>query len=147
MKEQTCLIIKPDGVCKRLIGKVIDRLERKGLQLVGLKMLKPPRRRLESFYAVHKGKPFFKPFLSFMTKAPLVVTAWEGKNAVLLVRRLIGSTDSRQALPSTLRGQFGTDNRRNLVHSSDSPANARKEIKHFFKAQEIQRYDKDDWED
>lgn len=145
MRERTCLIIKPDGVGKKVVGKVISCLEENGLKLLALKMLRPERSVLESFYAVHQGKPFFEPFINFMTTGPIIVSVWEGKGAIQQVRKLIGSTNSLEAAPGTLRNLYGTDNRRNLVHASDSPENAQREISFFFRPEEIFQYDENAW--
>lgn len=143
--ERSCLIIKPDGIGKRKAGEIIKRLEDDGLKLLGIKMLRPTKDEIEGFYSVHKGKHFFEPFVNFMLSGPIIVTAWEGKGAVSHIRGIIGATNSKEAAPGTLRQQFGTDNRKNLVHASDSNENAAKELKHFFTASEILEYDPDAW--
>jgi nucleoside-diphosphate kinase len=144
--ERTCVIIKPDGVGKKKVGEIIKRFESEGLKLVAMKMARPDRATLEEFYAVHKGKHFFEPFINFLSSGPIVICGWEGQNAISNVRSIIGDTDSKKAKPGTLRGQFGTDNRRNLVHASDSPENAAREINFFFKPGEILEYSPEDWE-
>jgi nucleoside-diphosphate kinase len=145
MSERTCLLVKPDGVGQRRVGAVIDRLERAGLRLAGLRMLKLSRGDAEAFYKEHHGKPFYEGLIRFMTAAPLVATAWEGPDAVATVRSLMGATNSAQAAPETLRREFGTDNRYNLVHGSDSPASAAREIAFFFKPEELFAYGENDW--
>jgi nucleoside-diphosphate kinase len=145
--ERTCVIIKPDGVGKKVAGEVIKRFESEGLKLVGLKMLRPKRAVLEDFYSVHKGKFFFEPFINFLESGPIIVCAWQAPNAVIQVRNIIGDTDSRKAKPGTLRGAFGTDNRKNLVHASDSIENAKREIEFFFQPDEILEYNPDEWKD
>ncbi|MFH1258485.1 MAG: nucleoside-diphosphate kinase [Elusimicrobiota bacterium] len=144
--ERSCLIVKPDGVGKRKIGEVMARLEKEGGKLVGIKMLKLSRPMAEKFYEVHIGKIFFEPFINFVTSGPVVVTAWEGENIVELIRKIIGATDSRKALPGTLRQLFGTDNRRNLVHASDSLIAAQREIAYFFAPAELHSYSAHDWQ-
>jgi len=144
--EQTCLIVKPDGVGKKKIGEIIRRFETEGFMLCGLKMLKPSPAQLEGFYEVHKGKPFFGPFMNFMTSGPIVVCVLGADNAVARVRGIIGATNSAEAKPGTLRNMFGTDNRRNLVHASDSPENATREIRYFFAESEVLCYDADAWQ-
>lgn len=139
------MLVKPDGVGKKVVGEVIKRFESEGLKLVGMKMVWPDKETLEKFYEVHKGKYFFEPFMNFVTSGPIIATAWEGENAVSNVRKMIGATDSRQAAPGTLRAMFGTDGRRNLVHASDSVENAGKEIGFFFKNGEIIEYDPNNW--
>ncbi|MHB9156083.1 MAG: nucleoside-diphosphate kinase [Endomicrobiales bacterium] len=143
--ERTCLIVKPDGVGKKVVGEIVKRLENEGLKLIGLKMLRPTREQIEGFYEVHRGKPFFPAFIGFMTSGPIVVSAWEGKEAVSLVRSVIGDTNSKEAAPGTLRNLYGTDNRRNLVHASDSKENGQREIAYFFRPDEVLKYDPDAW--
>ena len=143
--EQTCLIVKPDGVGKKKAGEIIRRFENEGFTLRGLKMLKPTTAQIEGFYEVHKGKPFFGPFMSFMMSGPIVVCVFGADNAVARVREIIGATNSAEAKPGTLRNMFGTDNRRNLVHASDSPETAEYEINYFFREFEIYNFNDDDW--
>ena len=145
--EKTCTIIKPDGVCKNHIGSIIERFESEHLKVIGLKMLKPERKMLEGFYKMHIGKPFFEPFMNFMLSGPIVVLALEGENAISSLREILGPTNSKEAPPGTLRGKFGTDNRRNLVHGSDSLESAKREIAFFFSPNEIYSYNRDDWQD
>ena len=146
MQERTCVIIKPDGVCKRLVGKVIDRLETNNLKISAMKMLKFDRVLGEKFYAQHKGKPFFEPFMQFLTSAPVIVMVVEGENAIAQVRTLAGDTDSRTAAPGTLRRTYGTDNRRNLIHSSDSTESFIKESQIIFPVDSIYEYKDTDWD-
>jgi nucleoside-diphosphate kinase len=143
--ETTCLLIKPDGVGRGLVGKIIDRLEGEKFRLLALRMVRPDPGRLTAFYAEHKGKPFFPPFLKFVTSGPLVATAWRGEDVVARVRGVIGATNPPQAAPGTLRAQWGTDNRRNLVHASDSPASAARETAFFFTPEELADYDPEAW--
>jgi nucleoside-diphosphate kinase len=147
MIERTCILIKPDAVCKKHAGDVIGRLEKAGLQLLALRMLRVTRAHAEDFYQEHKGKEFYERLIRFMTSAPIVATAWQGENAVAVSRKLIGATDSRQAAPGTIRRDFGTDNRRNVVHGSDSVKSAEREISFFFKPGEILTYNVSDWQD
>jgi len=143
--ENTCVIIKPDGVCKKVSGDIIKRFDVEGLKLVGLRMARPSKETLERFYAVHKGKEFFEPLIRFMYSAPLIVMAWQAEDAVAKVRRIIGATNSKEAAAGTLRAMFGTDGRRNVVHASDSPENAAKELAFFFKPEDLMKYDYTDW--
>jgi len=145
--ERTCLIVKPDGVGKRVVGKIIDRLEGEGFQLLAVRMVRPTAPMMEGFYAEHKGKSFFPAFLSFVTSGPLVVTAWAGENVIARVRALIGATNAQEAAPGTLRKTWGTDQRRNLVHASDSPQSAAREIPYFFSAEEAADYNPNNWLD
>ncbi|HRY29921.1 MAG TPA: nucleoside-diphosphate kinase, partial [Elusimicrobiota bacterium] len=133
------------GVGKKLVGKILGRLEEEGFQLMALRMVRPTQALMEEFYAEHKGKPFFPPFLRFVTSGPLVVTAWAGENVVSRVRQIIGATNSPEAASGTLRRAWGTDNRRNLVHASDSPASAARETAFFFTPQDLAPYDPDNW--
>jgi len=143
--ERTCLIIKPDGVGKKVVGEIIKRFESEGMKLIGLRMVSTGRSGFEEFYAVHKGKHFFEPFINFVVSGPVVVCAWEGADAIARTRTMIGATNSKEAAPGTLRNLYGTDNRRNVVHASDSPENAVKEIGFFFKTGELFEYDYDGW--
>lgn len=145
MIERTCVIIKPDGVGKKIVGKAISYLEEHNLKLLALKMVRPAKEEIENFYSVHKGKPFFEPFIRFMTSGPIIVSVWEGENCISLVRQIIGNTDSRLAAKGTLRNLYGTDGRKNLVHASDSLENAQQEIDLFFAPEEILKYDENAW--
>jgi nucleoside-diphosphate kinase len=142
---RTLTLVKPDGVCKHLTGTILERFGNAKLQLVGLKMLRLSRQKAEQFYAEHQGKPFFEPLIDFMVSAPIVAAVWQGKDAIEKVRLLMGATDSRQAAPITLRRQYGQDNRKNLVHGSDSEKSAEREIAFFFKPDEIFQYQDTDW--
>ncbi|MCL1972225.1 MAG: nucleoside-diphosphate kinase [Endomicrobia bacterium] len=144
--EKTCVIIKPDGVCKKVSGDIIKKFDGEGLKLVAMRMVRPARQVMESFYSVHKDREFFKPLIDFVCSAPLVVMAWEDDNAVSKVRGIIGSTNSKEAASGTIRNMFGTDNRRNVVHASDSVENAQKEIAFFFNPEDIMEYDYNDWQ-
>jgi nucleoside-diphosphate kinase len=143
--ERTCVVIKPDGVGKKVVGEIIKRLENEGLKLCAMKMMKPKQGIIETFYEVHKGKHFFSPFIDFMTSGPIIATVWECEDAVSKVRQIIGATNSKEALPETLRNLFGTDNRKNLVHSSDSTENAARELYFYFGNDEIIEYDPNYW--
>ncbi len=143
--ERTCVIIKPDGVGKKVVGEIIRRFESAGLKLLGMKMLWPERKTIESFYEIHKGKYFFEPFINFMSSGPIVVCAWEGSGAVKNVREMLGATNSTEAAPGTLRQMYGTDGRRNLVHGSDSVENGIKETAFFFTGGELFSYDPNGW--
>ena len=137
MIQKTCILIKPDGYEKKLVGKVISQLEQAGFQLQALRLLPPVKERLESFYAEHVGKHFFNSFLEFMLSGPVVATVWEGENIIERSRKLIGATDSPKAEPGTLRNLYGTDSRKNLVHGSDSVDSARREIRLLFQESDI----------
>ncbi|MCS7130026.1 MAG: nucleoside-diphosphate kinase [Archaeoglobaceae archaeon] len=138
--EKTFVMVKPDGVQRGLIGEIISRLERKGFKIVALKMLKISRELAENHYAEHKAKPFFSSLISYITSAPVVAMVVEGNNAVKVVRKLVGATNPAEAEPGTIRGDFGLDLGRNVVHASDSIASAEREIRLFFEEKEILSY-------
>ena len=137
MKQRTCILVKPDGVEKNLIGKILDRFESEGLKLIALKMIPPTKSLMETFYAEHRGKPFYGPFMEFMMSGPIIATVWEGNDIIARSRSLIGATNSSEAGEGTLRNLYGTDNRKNLVHGSDSLASSEREINVLFDASEI----------
>jgi nucleoside-diphosphate kinase len=144
--QRTCVLVKPDGVCSHKIGKAIDGLESAGLKLVGLKLTRLERAQAESFYHEHEGKPFYRALVAFMTSAPIAAMAWEGPLAIQAARDLMGATDPAKARTGTLRRDYGTDNRYNFLHGSDSPASAAREIKFFFKPEELMIYGDNDWQ-
>jgi len=139
--ERTLTLVKPDGTYKRLSGTVLQRFEQAGLQLVALKMVRLSRADAERFYAEHKGRPFYEGLMEFMTAGPIVAAVWQAPDAIKKARSLMGATNSTEAAPGTLRKQFGQDNRKNLVHGSDSPTSAAREIAFFFKPEEVFEYD------
>lgn len=130
--ERTYIMVKPDGVQRRLSGEIIRRLENRGLTLVGLKMLVPTREIAEKHYAAHSEKPFFGELVDFVTSGPVVATVWEGPDAIKLTRSMIGATKPVDALPGTIRGDFTCDMLNNLVHGSDSVESATDEIALWF---------------
>ena len=138
--QQTLILIKPDGVQRRLVGNIIGRFEQKGLRLVALKLLKPSRDLAEKHYAVHKGKPFYDSLLQFLTSGPTVAMVWQGREAVAVCRNLMGLTDGAKAPPGTIRGDCALSVQNNLVHGSDSPENAAAEIALWFTAAELLAY-------
>ena len=138
--ERTLSIIKPDGLEKGVIGKVIVRFEEKGLKPVGMRLQWLSRREAEGFYAVHRERPFFKDLVAFMTSGPVVLIVLEGENAVAANREIMGATNPANAAPGTLRKDFATNVERNAVHGSDSAANAKTEIAYFFRKTEIETY-------
>ena len=135
--EKTLSIIKPDGVARGLIGEVIKRLESNGLKLIAMKMLKMTKEQAESFYAVHKERPFFQSLTYFMTSGPVVVMVLEGEDAIARYRDIMGATDYREAAQGTIRRDFATDIEKNIVHGSDSPETAAFEIGFFFNSFEL----------
>ena len=130
--ERTFLIIKPDAVAKSVIGDILKRLESEGFEVRELRMLTLTTERAKSFYDIHRERPFFGELVEFMCSGPAVPMVLERDNAVAHLREFIGSTDSTQAAPGTIRKEFGTDVQCNAVHASDSPENAAGEISFFF---------------
>ena len=135
--ERTLVIIKPDAVQRRLIGEIVTRFERRGLRIVAMKMMRISRPLAEKHYAAHKGKPFYEPLLEFITAAPVVVMVLEGYMAISAVRRMLGATNPAEAEPGTIRADYAMQTRYNLVHGSDSPEAAAREIALFFDEAEI----------
>jgi len=145
MKERTLILIKPDGVCKDLIGEIIKRIENKSFKIVALKMIKPEQKKIEEFYEPHKGKPFFPGLIEFMQTAPCTAMIVEGEGVVKSIRELIGNRIPMEAVRGSIRGDFGSDGRRNIIHGSDSLESAKREIDCFFSSQEVFSYDQADW--
>jgi nucleoside-diphosphate kinase len=135
--ERTFVMVKPDGVERRLVGEIIRRFESRGLRLIGLKMLVPDRTLAEQHYAVHREKPFFGELVQFVTGGPVVAMAWEGNQAITLVRKMMGALKPEEALPGTIRGDYTTDVQTNLVHGSDAPETAQAELSLWFKPGEL----------
>jgi len=135
--EKTLSIIKPDGVARGVIGEVIKRLESNGLKIIAMKMLKMNKAQAESFYAVHKERPFFQSLTYFMTSGSIVVMVLEGEDAIAKYREIMGATDYREAAEGTIRKDFATDIEKNIVHGSDSPDTAAFEIGFFFNSFEV----------
>jgi nucleoside-diphosphate kinase len=135
--ERTLVILKPDAIQRGLVGRILVRFEAKGLKIVALKMAVLDRPVVERHYSVHKGKPFYEPLIRFMTSGPMVFLVLEGKGAVAVVRKMMGATAGAAAEPGTVRGDFGMSNRFNLVHGSDSPETAAREIALFFRPEEL----------
>jgi nucleoside-diphosphate kinase len=138
--QQTLILLKPDCIQRRLIAGVIDRFERKGLRLAGMKLVRASNELAQSHYAVHKGKPFYDSLVTFITGGPTLAMVWEGREAVAVGRSLIGATDGAKAQPGTIRGDFGLSVQNNLVHGSDSPENAAAEVKLWFQPTELIAY-------
>ncbi|GIU92235.1 MAG: nucleoside-diphosphate kinase [Acidimicrobiia bacterium] len=130
--ERTFVMVKPDGVARGLVGEVISRLERKGLKLEKLKMTSVDERLAREHYAEHVDKPFFPELLSFITSGPVVAMEWSGEAAVSVVRTLMGPTNPVEAPPGTIRGDYGLAITENLVHGSDSPESAERELRIWF---------------
>ena len=134
--QRTLTIVKPDAVAKRVTGQILSRFEEAGLEIVALKKLRLTEEQARGFYAVHKERPFYGELVQFMTSGPVVVGVLEGPDAIAKNRELMGPTDSKEAEPGTIRGDFGTDIERNAAHGSDAPETARVEIAYFFNAME-----------
>jgi nucleoside-diphosphate kinase len=138
--ERTFVLLKPDAVQRALVGEIVGRFEGRGLKVVAMKMVRVPRSLGETYYAEHKGKPFFEPLMSYITAGPVVAMVLEGDGAVAAVRRMMGKTNSAEAEPGTIRGDLALTIGRNLIHGSDSLESAKREIPLFFKADEVQSY-------
>jgi nucleoside-diphosphate kinase len=138
--ERTLIILKPDAVQRGLCGQIIDRLEKKGLQVVGMKLMKITTQLAETHYEPHKAKPFYPGLVKYMTSSPVIVMALEGKDVINISRKMMGKTFGSQAEPGTIRGDFGVSNTFNLIHGSDSPESATRELGLFFKPDELQTW-------
>ena len=145
--ERTLVLVKPDGVQRGLIGEVIGRLERRGLKLVGMKLMQVDDALARQHYGEHVDRPFFAGLVEFITSSPVVAMAWEAENAVEAVRNTMGQTDPTTSPPGTIRGDLALDIGRNLVHGSDSPDSAQRELALFFSAAELLDYSRgnDPW--
>ncbi len=134
-------MVKPGVLHRRLVGEVINRLEKKGLKLIGLKMMKISAELAENHYAEHKEKPFYRDLVDYITSGPVIAMVWEGDDCVTLVRKLTGSTKPSEAAPGTIRGDFCMHTQHNIIHASDSPESAEREINLFFKPEELYEWD------
>lgn len=135
--ERTLVLVKPDGVQRGLIGEVISRLERRGLRLVGAKLIQVSQELAATHYAIHKGKPFYESLLRYITSAPVMAMVWEGPNAVAAVRQTMGATRPTEAAPGSLRHDFALEIGRNLTHASDTVENGEKEVALWFREDEL----------
>ena len=135
--ERTFLAVKPDGVQRQLVGEIIRRYESKGFKLVGLKLLQPTRELAEKHYAVHKERPFFSGLVDFITSGPVVAMVWEGDGVVASARKIIGATNPLTAEPGTIRGDYGANIGRNIIHGSDAIETAQTEINLWFNPKEL----------
>lgn len=135
--ERTFLMIKPDAVQRNLIGEIVSRIERKGLKLVGAKLMTVPKSLAEEHYAEHTDKPFYGNLIDFITSAPVFAMVVEGEDSVHIARHIIGATNPSEATPGTIRGDFGLTVGRNIIHGSDSVESANKEINLWFNAEEL----------
>ncbi|MCB8979595.1 MAG: nucleoside-diphosphate kinase [Ardenticatenaceae bacterium] len=135
--ERTLILVKPDGVQRGLMGEIVARFERRGLKLLGMKFIQMSQELANQHYAVHKERPFFNDLVSYITSGPVLAMVWEGKDAIAAARSTIGATKPAEAAPGSIRGDFGMEIGRNLVHGSDSPENGDKEANLFFKPEEL----------
>jgi nucleoside-diphosphate kinase len=140
--ERTLVLVKPDGVQRGLVGEILRRLERKGLKVIGLRLLEVPREMAERHYAIHAGKHFYAGLVEFITSGPVAAIAVAGPDAVAVVRRLVGQTMPNQADPGTIRGDLGVSGLRNLVHASDAPDTAEAELAVWFEAGALLDYER-----
>ncbi len=138
--ERTLSIIKPDGVEKGYVGRIVSRFETSGLKPVAMRLAQLSQREAEGFYAVHRQRPFFKDLVAYMTSGPVVLMVLEGEDAIARNREVMGATDPRKAAEGTIRKELGTDIERNTVHGSDAPETARTEIAWFFREIDIHSY-------
>lgn len=138
--ERTFLLIKPDAVQRGFIGKVISRIEEKGLKIVALKMVQVTPEQAARQYACHKGRPFYDSLVQFICSSPSVAMVVEGRNAIALCRKLMGATDPAESLPGTIRGDFSLDVKHNLIHGSDSAESFAQEFIVYFSNEEILNY-------
>ena len=135
--ERTLVLAKPDAVQRGLVGEIIGRFERKGLRLVGLKLVQASEKLASEHYAVHRSRPFYQSLLQFLTSGPTVALVLEGREAVAVVRGLMGPTDGTKAAPGTIRGDYGLSVQNNLIHGSDGPDAAKREIELYFRREEL----------
>ena len=143
MTERTLVLIKPDGVQRQLVGRIVSRFEDRGLKLVGLKLVRVDRSLAERHYAIHRERPFFGALLDFITSSPLVAVAVQGPNAIAVVRTMVGATRPNEAAPGTIRGDFALETAQNLIHASDGPETAAAELGLWFGMAEIVDYERD----
>jgi nucleoside-diphosphate kinase len=140
--ERTLVLIKPDAMQRGLAGEILARLERRGLRIAGLKLLQVDRALAERHYGEHVGKPFYEGLVAYITSSPIVAAVFEGTAAVEAVRATMGKTNPKDAAPGTIRGDYGLEIGRNLIHGSDSTTSAAREVDLFFSAAELQTYER-----
>jgi nucleoside-diphosphate kinase len=140
--EKTYIMVKPDGVQRNLVGEIVSRFEKKGFRLVGMKLMQISPELASRHYGEHEGKPFFGELIGFITSGPVVAMVWEGLNAVSVARTMMGKTNPAEAAPGTIRGDFALFMGNNVVHGSDSPESADREINLFFSPEELVDYTK-----
>lgn len=135
--ERCFALLKPGVLNRRLVGEVISRIERKGLQLIGLKIMNVSRELAAQHYQEHFGKPFYQGLVDYITSGPVIAMVWQGDDCVSLLRKLTGATKPEDALPGTIRGDFCAHTQHNIIHASDSPANGEREIALYFREEEL----------
>lgn len=140
--EKTFLMVKPDGVQRELIGEIVSRFEKKGFQLVGAKLMNISNELAEEHYGEHKERPFFGELVEFITSGPVFAMVWQGENVIATARQMMGATNPKDAAPGTIRGDFGVTVGKNIIHGSDSPESAKREISLFFNEAELVEYSK-----
>ena len=143
MTERTLVLVKPDGVQRLLVGRILARFEERGLKLVGLKLVAVSRDLAERHYAVHRERPFFRGLVDFITSSPLVAVALEGPNAIAVVRLMVGATRPNEAAPGTIRGALALETAKTLIHASDGPETAVAELALWFEPGELLEYDRE----
>lgn len=141
MMERTFLMVKPDGVQRGLIGEIVGRFERKGLKLVAAKFMRVTEELAERHYEEHRGKPFYDSLIGFITSGPVFAMVWEGDDAIALARAMIGKTNALEAAPGTIRSDYAVHTNYNIIHGSDSPESAAREIALFFRPEELVEYE------
>lgn len=137
MMERTYIMVKPDGVQRSLVGEIVGRIEKKGFKIIAMKMLKIDSEKASDHYGEHKEKPFFKDLVDFITSGPVVAMVIEGEDSINGMRSMMGMTDPKRSAPGTIRGDFGINLSRNVIHGSDSPESAKREISIFFDKEEV----------
>ncbi|RWR14978.1 nucleoside-diphosphate kinase [Siminovitchia fortis] len=140
--EKTFLMVKPDGVQRELIGEIVSRFEKKGFQLIGAKLMNISNELAEEHYGEHKERPFFGELVEFITSGPVFAMVWQGENVIATARQMMGATNPAEAAPGTIRGDFGVTVGKNIIHGSDSPESAKREIGLFFNDSELIEYSK-----
>ncbi|MBM6619865.1 nucleoside-diphosphate kinase [Bacillus suaedaesalsae] len=140
--EKTFLMVKPDGVQRNLIGEIVARFEKKGFKLVGAKLMNIPTELAETHYGEHKERPFFGELVSFITSGPVFAMVWEGENVISTARLMMGATNPKESAPGTIRGDYAVTVGKNIIHGSDSPESAEREINLFFNQEELVDYSK-----
>ncbi len=143
MTERTLVLVKPDGVQRLLVGTILERYERRGLKIIGLKLVQVDRATAERHYAIHRARPFFASLVDFIVSSPLVAIALEGPDAIAIVRTINGATRPNEATPGTIRGDLALETAQNLVHASDSADSAATELALWFRPEELLSYDRD----